>query len=204
MKQLSSPPGDEAAARITAAARSHFLRHGFRAVSMDDLAAEMGMSKKSLYVHFENKRGLLEAVISRKLGDLEAVMDAVPSGKPEQFGATLHRLLTCLRQQAEEISPAFARDLSREEPALFERIKTKRREVIERTFSRILQVGQKAKLIRRDIPGDILVEMLVGLADAVAVPEKVAARGMAPGEMLTFVLKVFLEGVKTRKESSTL
>lgn len=204
MKKKAELQKDGPAARIVAAARRHFLQHGFRTVTMDDLAAAMAMSKKSLYVHFENKRRLLEAVIADKLNELETATDAVPSGSPDQFGATLHRLLTCLRQQAEEISPAFARDLAREEPALFEMIKAKRREVIERTFTRILQVGRKAKLIRSDIPGDILAEMLVGLADAVAVPEKVAARGMAPGEMLTFVLKVFLDGVRTRKGTLSL
>jgi AcrR family transcriptional regulator len=195
---------DPAAFRITKAARSYFLQHGFRSVTMDDLAEAMGMSKKTLYVHFKTKRSLLEAVIDQKLGELECAMDGVPSGDTKDFGATFHRLLTGIRQQAQEISPTFARDVAREEPALFERIKTKRREVIGRTFTRILKVGQKAKSIRSDIPADLLVEILIGLADAVAVPEKVAARGMAPGEMLTVVLKVFLDGVQTRKGASTL
>jgi AcrR family transcriptional regulator len=200
----SSQPDDSAARRIVTAARGHFLQHGFRSVTMDDLAEAMGMSKKTLYVHFKTKRELLGAVIDDKLGEFEATMDAVPSGEAKHFGATLHRLLTGIRKQAQEISPTFARDLAREEPALFERIKTKRREVVGRTFTRILRVGQKAKLIRSDIPADILVEILVGLADSVVVPEKVAARGMAPGEMLTIVLKVFLDGVQTKKGASLL
>ena len=56
--------------RITAAARGHFLRHGFRAVTMDDLAAEMGVSKKTLYVHFPTKGELLKAVVLQKVGEL--------------------------------------------------------------------------------------------------------------------------------------
>jgi AcrR family transcriptional regulator len=203
MKTSTEAP-NPAALRIVEAARRHFLQHGFRSVSMDDLAEAMGMSKKTLYVHFKTKRELLAAVIERKLRDLEAAMDSVPSGGTKEFAATLHRLLTGIRQQAQEISPTFARDLAREEPGLFERIKSKRREVIGRTFTRILSVGQKAKRIRRDIPADILVEILVGLADSVAVPDKVAARGMAPGEMLTIVLKVFLDGVQTQKGASSL
>jgi AcrR family transcriptional regulator len=197
-------PQDDASFRIAGAARRHFLQHGFRSVTMDDLAETMGMSKKTLYVHFKTKRAILEAVIAQKLGELEAAMDAVPTGEAKDFGATLHRLLTGIRQQAQEISPAFARDLAREEPGLFERIKTKRRELIERTFTRILRVGQKAKFIRTDIPAGIMVEILTGLADSVVVPDKVAARGMAPGEMLTIILKVFLDGVQTRKGISPL
>ena len=49
---MKAPPES---ARIVAAARRYFLAHGFRGVTMDDLAAELGMSKKTLYAHFSSK-----------------------------------------------------------------------------------------------------------------------------------------------------
>ena len=50
--------------RIVEAARAHFLSHGFRSVTMDDLATELGISKKTLYTHFPGKFDLLEAVLA--------------------------------------------------------------------------------------------------------------------------------------------
>ena len=41
-----------------------FLNLGFKSVTMDDIANEMGISKKTIYVHFENKTKLVEAVTS--------------------------------------------------------------------------------------------------------------------------------------------
>ncbi|MGB5648186.1 MAG: TetR/AcrR family transcriptional regulator [Muriicola sp.] len=38
-----------------------FLTLGFKSVTMDDLAHEMGISKKTIYTHFENKTKLVEA-----------------------------------------------------------------------------------------------------------------------------------------------
>ncbi len=38
-----------------------FLKLGFKSVTMDDLANEMGISKKTIYTHFENKTKLVEA-----------------------------------------------------------------------------------------------------------------------------------------------
>ncbi|MGN6719163.1 MAG: helix-turn-helix domain-containing protein, partial [Candidatus Binatia bacterium] len=49
----------EIAERIVSAARAHFFAHGFRSVTMDDLAAELGMSKKTLYAQFPSKTELL-------------------------------------------------------------------------------------------------------------------------------------------------
>nr|WP_298995717.1 TetR/AcrR family transcriptional regulator [uncultured Allomuricauda sp.] len=37
-----------------------FLNLGFKSVTMDDLANEMGISKKTIYTHFENKTKLVE------------------------------------------------------------------------------------------------------------------------------------------------
>jgi len=51
--------------RIVDAARGHFFSHGFRSVTMDDLALELGVSKKTLYAHFPGKFDLLEAVLGR-------------------------------------------------------------------------------------------------------------------------------------------
>ena len=38
-----------------------FLNLGFKSVTMDDIAAELGMSKKTIYIYFENKEKLVEA-----------------------------------------------------------------------------------------------------------------------------------------------
>ncbi len=40
---------------IVEAARAHFFSHGFRSVTMDDLADELGVSKKTLYALFPSK-----------------------------------------------------------------------------------------------------------------------------------------------------
>ena len=38
-----------------------FLTLGFKSVTMDDIAHELGCSKKTIYQHFENKTKLVEA-----------------------------------------------------------------------------------------------------------------------------------------------
>ncbi len=45
--------------KITEKATELFLNLGFKSVTMDDLAHEMGVSKKTIYTHFENKTKLV-------------------------------------------------------------------------------------------------------------------------------------------------
>src|SRR6478752_4682078 len=79
--------------RIVDAARGHFFSHGFRSVTMDDLAEELGISKKTLYAYFPGKFDLLEAVLADKLRGVEETLREVTRAHPDDFPATLRKLL---------------------------------------------------------------------------------------------------------------
>src|SRR5436305_2703935 len=80
--------------RIVDAARAHFFSHGFRNVTMDDLAEELGVSKKTLYTHFPSKIALLEAVLADKFAGVEARLGEITRAYPHDFAAALHELLS--------------------------------------------------------------------------------------------------------------
>src|SRR6266566_5351482 len=82
-----------AAQRIVSAARDHFFAHGFRSVTMDDLAAELGMSKKTLYAEFSSKTALLRAVLLDKFASVEKDLDAVMARCSGDAMAELQQLL---------------------------------------------------------------------------------------------------------------
>ena len=44
-----------------------FRKYGIRSVTMSDLARELGMSKKTLYVHLENKRDLISKIMANHI-----------------------------------------------------------------------------------------------------------------------------------------
>src|SRR6266487_1206852 len=82
--------------RIVQAAREHFFSHGFRSVTMDDLAEELAISKKTLYAHFPSKTALLEAVLADKFADVSAELARVAREHSHDFAGALHQLLATL------------------------------------------------------------------------------------------------------------
>src|SRR5207247_3028188 len=91
--------------RIVDAARVHFFSHGFRSVTMDDLALELGVSKKTLYAHFPGKFDLLEAVLADKFEGVETMLKQVTRAQPHDFPATLRELLAGTQRELDEIKP---------------------------------------------------------------------------------------------------
>jgi AcrR family transcriptional regulator len=188
--------------RIVGAARQHFLAHGFRGVTMADLAEELGMSKKTLYAHFTGKTELLEAVLGAKFNEVESELAAITGRSPSDFAAGLHAFLTCLQRHAAEIQPPFVRDVGRDAPEVFQQIERRRRELIERHFGKLLTEGRREGLIRKDVSVRLILEILLGTLQSVMNPPKLTELGLTPQTGLTAILTVVLEGVITSAGSA--
>lgn len=56
---------EENRAKLIAAGRKAFAQNGYAAASMDDLTADVGLTRGALYHNFGDKRGLLAAVVNQ-------------------------------------------------------------------------------------------------------------------------------------------
>jgi len=183
--------------RIVAEARRHFFAHGFRGVTMDDLADGLGMSKKTLYAYFAGKGALLEAVIDDKLGSAEGDFDRISSSPSTDFLASLHQFLSCMRRHSEELQPPFLRDMARESPELFNGVQARRRGLLQRHLGKLLARGRKAGMIRGDIAVDLMIEILVGATDSLINPQKLTQLNLPAKTGLSAIVTIFLHGVVT-------
>jgi len=192
-----------ACARIVTRAREHFFAHGFRGVTMDDLAAELGMSKKTLYAHFPGKSALLEAVLLAKFTEVEADLAGVTSRPTAPFPTALHDLLTVMQRHTLEIQPPFVRDMQRESPETFRLVETRRRELIGRHFGKLFEQGRKAGVIRKDLPAQLIIELLLGAVGAIMNPPKMQELGLTPTAGFSAIIDIVIRGIVTesgRKE----
>src|SRR6266576_4188074 len=178
--RLRSRKRDPHRQRIVDAARAHFFSHGFRSVTMDDLAEELGISKKTLYAHFPGKIELLEAVLADKFAGVEARLKEATRAHPHDFPATLHALLANTQRELDEIKPPFVRDMRQKAPHMFKMVERRRAELIERHFGKLFVEGQRAGMVRKDIPANLMIEILLATVQAIVNPTKVEELGLTP------------------------
>ena len=70
---------EETRAKLVRAARAAFAEKGYAAASMDDLTAEVGLTRGALYHNFGDKRGLLQAVVNQIDEEMAARAHAIGS-----------------------------------------------------------------------------------------------------------------------------
>lgn len=196
------PSQKSASQRIIMVARRHYLSHGFRRITMDDLVEELGMSKKTLYSYFGSKAVLLKAVLSDKFNEIETDLRRITSDS-DDVHASLHRLLACIQRHTEEIQPPFVRDIQGEAPEMFQLVERRRREIIRRHFGKLFERGRREGIIRKDIPTRLIIEMLLGATQAMLNPPKMAELNLTPKTGFTAIITVILQGALTKAGRST-
>ena len=86
-RRLGRPTLDEASAlmdKILDRTLQALCNHGSEGLSIDDLVQDIGVTKRTIYRHFDNKAGLIDAVVTRELARLkhDAVHDEIPATSP--------------------------------------------------------------------------------------------------------------------------
>src|ERR1051326_6409496 len=185
--------------RIVDAGRVHFFSHGFRSVTMDDLAAELGISKKTIYAHFPGKFDLLEAVLADKFASVEAMLKKVMRARPRDFASTLRELLAGTQRELDEIKPPFVRDMRQKAPQVFQVIERRRAALFQQYFGNLLLAGQRMGMVRKDVRTNLIIEILLAIVQGIMNPAKMEALGMMPKEGFTGILKIVLQGALTPK-----
>lgn len=166
---------------------------------MDDLAEELGISKKTIYANFPGKFDLLEAVLVDKFAGVEATLKEVTCAHRHDFSATLHELLAGTQRELDEIKPPFVRDMRQKAPDVFKVVERRRAALIQRYFGKLFLEGQRGGMVRKDVPAKLMIEILLAMVQSIMNPPKMQELGMMPKEGFAGILKIVLEGALTTK-----
>lgn len=183
--------------RIIAAARDLFLSRGFVRVTADDLAAELGISKATLYKEFSGKEEILREVVREFMAEIVDHVDALIEDETLSFVERLVALFAFVGGRISRFGPLFIRDIQRSAPRVWKEIEAFRRDKIITNFKVILAAGHGQGLFRGDIDMDILLRMFLKLVEDFVNPAEIVRSGRSPTETFESVIKVFFQGILT-------
>jgi AcrR family transcriptional regulator len=184
--------------RIIDAASDRFMDAGFYKVTMDEIASDLRMSKKTVYKFFPSKETLLKAIVHTFMRKMEGeVQGIVSSDKPIEEKLTT--LLTFIGKQLRKFSRPFMTDVQRFAPILWKEVEIFRR---ERVLSRLQQMFRQAKkegVFREDLDPDLFFLVLTTTIQGIMNPQVLSQQPFSAEEAFKGIFRILYEGAFTQE-----
>lgn len=156
--------------RILQKARALFESRGYRSVTVQDLAAGLGISKKTIYQYFASKEEIANAVVDETVGKVEHALKKAVEATPDPL-LGMKEILLFVKDESVRFGPLFLMDMEKVLPDAAERYR-QLRERGRRCVTELMQDAQKRGLVSGDIPVPMAVEVLSVCVKALTLSDK--------------------------------
>lgn len=181
--------------RIRLKAEEMFSQFGFSKVTMEEIAAELCISKKTLYKYFSNKDHVLKEVIGEVKCEITTFVDELLADKTMEFIDKINKLMSFLAMHIAKIDGPLVRDLMKNHPEMWNDIQKFRREKTHANFSRLIQEGIERGFFRKDIPAQLIVMMYDSAMQGLLNRDVLSELPFTPDQIHHEVNKVVFEGI---------
>jgi len=184
--------------RVISQATSLFFRLGVRNVTMDEIAQELGMSKKTIYQLFKNKADIVKEVSMAYCKQNEAETLAVAESSQNAIDA-LFKVMQHFTENAKSLSPNLIFEIKKYYPESWQVFqKHENRFVVQKVKDNLFR-GIKEGLYRPNINADIVSRMHISQLDA-GLDEKLFPARRFPFPMVQLqMMELYMRGIATQK-----
>ena len=155
---------------ILTAAQELFFRLGVKSITMDDLARELGVSKKTIYKFVENKSDLVRKVMLTHFEVEKQVMEEILASNMnamEEMEAIIRKVLNHLRT----IHPSSIYDIQKYYPKSWKLFTEYKDDFIYLCIMQNLKKGIDQGLYRNEINAEIIAKLYISVIDFAVNPK---------------------------------
>ena len=143
--------------KIISKAKEMFLKLGFKSITMDDIAGEMCISKKTIYKYFANKELLIEESVQVIHNEINNIIDTITS---QDFNAIeenfeIRRMFENMFKST-DTSPVY--QLKKHYPEVYQKVLSNQVEMCESCFRKNIEKGIAQGLYRDNLNVDAYVK----------------------------------------------
>lgn len=193
-KRATRLPRQARRAQLLEAARVVFVREGFHAAAMDDIAEKAGVSKPVLYQHFPSKRELYLALLDTGKEELiEAVSQALSSteNNHERVKATVKAYFSFVNDDSKSYRLIFESDLYNEKA-----VRQRLQEADEACAIELMQVITQDTAISQE-EANLLAYGLIGMAQTAARRWLRTGRSVDNDQAVTLISRLAWQGISS-------
>jgi len=174
-----------------------FFRDGFYKTTMDEIASELKMSKKTIYKFFPSKDDLVHAIAKFFMNKMKSqILPALSTDK--NAIEKLADLINILAKASEKISTKRMEEIKRHYPDLWIEIDRFRTEMMFGNITKVIDQGKKEGLFI-DYPTNIVMNVLVASVRNIVNPDFILNNNFSIIEAARYAFKIIIGGIVTDK-----
>ncbi|HXB28487.1 MAG TPA: TetR/AcrR family transcriptional regulator [Puia sp.] len=140
--------------RILEKAHDLFMQYGIRSITMDEIAAQLGISKKTIYQFFTDKDTMVEAVVNELINQNEEDCRGF-SLTAENAVHEIFMAMDFTQEMMKAMNPQIMYDLEKHHPVAFKRLKQYKYQFLFSTIKENLERGAREDIYRTDLNIDL-------------------------------------------------
>ncbi len=184
--------------RITSESLKLFMSYGIRSITMDTIAENLGISKRTIYELFRTKDELLESCFEYILAEDEKEYHEIVESSANVIEAFLRSIGKSVNR-IKSISPMFFYDIKKYYPEIFHFKGKEQREKGYNRIIRFIRKGQQEGFIRKDINEDIVTKLITEQFRIMGNEELFPHDKYSRSELLENIAINFIRGIATEE-----
>jgi AcrR family transcriptional regulator len=179
-------------------ARELYMKYGIKSITMDDVAREMGISKKTLYQFVTDKDDLVGKFIENEITQRQ-----VDLFKCFQIGFNaieeLFEISVFMNKLMRDQSPVTEYDLKKYYPHHYQRMVETRRDRMYNYILQNLKKGKKEGLYRGDMDEDVIAKLYLSRTENIHFNELFTVEEFTSLKLFTELITYHVRGIATAK-----
>jgi AcrR family transcriptional regulator len=185
--------------RIVERSRIMFMTQGISSPTMERIASQQGISKKTLYKFFPNKNALVAAVVEERIAELGEEVLRIVAKKRISLLERMNEILRVVSRQLAGLGENLIRDIYYREPKIWERVDRFRRETVLGIITKLLDEGVRAGFIRKDVDIRLIPAIFLNTISTILNPSQFLALTVPPAEAFDALIRILFGGILTGK-----
>jgi AcrR family transcriptional regulator len=200
----SEKPNDKSVAmdpaereKILGFACETFLREGFYKTTMDDIAARLHMSKKTIYKYFPSKEELVKEVMT---AHMSSTIKRIKSQVNNESNAVekLFDIFTIVGENILKVNEKMIMDLQYYSPVIWKEVDDFRAKQITANFSKIFEQG-KVEGYFYNYKTDIILTIFIASIRSIVNPDYSVSNSVSLQESFVAIIEVLMNGILNEK-----
>lgn len=175
-----------------------FTRNGIKSMNMDDISRHIGISKKTLYQYFSNKKDLVKKSVELHIKTEQACMREALCEDINPIDE-LMLMTRMVSSQVKEMHPSIIFDLRKYHPEAYKCLAEHRNLFVYSNIKNNIEKGVKTGLYRENINSEILTRLYLAMMNVILDPESNALSDFNYIEIYKEMIRYHIKGIASEK-----